>query len=88
MDKAQTQFPSCRDHRAQAARAGAAAGRAKKIRGNIGPHPSTGQPDYSPDELEFLMALDRYQCEKHIKFPTACDYLRVLRSLGYRKQPQ
>lgn len=41
--------------------------------------------EYSPDELEFLRAIDRYKTENNRPFPTWCEVLSVLRSLGYRK---
>src|SRR5262245_2419159 len=43
--------------------------------------------DYTDDELEFLMAMDRFRRDNRRRFPTCRDTLRVLLSLGYRKQP-
>ena len=40
---------------------------------------------YSPEEVEFFMAIERYQREAHRPFPTWHEVLRVLKSLGYRK---
>lgn len=41
--------------------------------------------DYTPDEVEFLMAVDRYKLESGHKFPCLRELLAVARSLGYRK---
>ncbi len=42
--------------------------------------------DYSDDEIEFLRAMDLYKREKSRPFPTWCEVLEVVRSLGYRKE--
>ena len=42
-------------------------------------------PDYSEDEIEFMKALDNYKRDNRRPFPTCCEVLNVLRSLGYRK---
>jgi hypothetical protein len=36
-------------------------------------------------EREFMVALDRYKRSHHRPFPTCCEVLAVLKSLGYRK---
>jgi hypothetical protein len=41
--------------------------------------------NYTDDEVEFFMAIERYQREAHRPFPTWHEVLRVLKSLGYRK---
>jgi hypothetical protein len=41
--------------------------------------------DYTPDELEFLKAMDWFRRENRRPFPTLREYLAVLKSLGYRK---
>jgi hypothetical protein len=41
--------------------------------------------DYEPDETEFMMAMDKYKCEKRRPFPTWSEVLGVLKSLGYHK---
>ncbi len=43
--------------------------------------------DYTPDELEFMRAMDRHKSDKKRPFPTWCEVLEVLRNLGYRKEP-
>jgi hypothetical protein len=57
-----------------------------------GHNPCTGGTnigaDYSEEEREFLIALDRYKRQHQRPFPTACEVLAVLRGLGYRKTPQ
>jgi len=41
--------------------------------------------DLAADEVEFLLAMERYKREKHRPFPTWHEVLRVLKGLGYRK---
>lgn len=41
--------------------------------------------DYLPEELEFLMAIDRYKREMQRPFPTWKEVLDVAKSLGWRK---
>jgi hypothetical protein len=41
--------------------------------------------EYTDDELEFMLALERYKRESRKLFPTCSEVLEVLRSLGYRK---
>lgn len=43
--------------------------------------------DYSPDELEFLKAIERYKRVKRRPFPKWTEVLQVLRDLGYHKTP-
>lgn len=45
----------------------------------------TDVAQYTADELEFMQAMERFQREAHRPFPTLCEYLAVLRSLGYQK---
>ena len=37
-----------------------------------------------PDEVEFMMAMERFKREYHRPHPTCRDILAVARSLGYR----
>lgn len=47
----------------------------------------TGQPtDYSEDEREFMLAMDQYKRTKHRPYPTWCEVLEVLKSLGYERR--
>lgn len=42
-------------------------------------------PDYTPDEVEFLLAMDAYKRRRDRPYPTWREVLAVARSLGYRK---
>lgn len=42
-------------------------------------------PDYTPAEVEFMMAVDAYKRRRDRRFPTWREVLAVLRSLGYEK---
>ena len=41
--------------------------------------------DYSDDERDFLIAMERYKREERRLFPTWREVLRVVHSLGYRR---
>lgn len=41
--------------------------------------------DYSSDETEFMLAMERYRSENRRRFPTCREVLAVLQSLGYRR---
>ncbi len=41
--------------------------------------------DYTPEEVEFLRAMDRYKHDRQRPFPTWREVLRVCVSLGYRR---
>lgn len=47
--------------------------------------PTTCERDYTPEEIEFMVALDNYKRASGRMFPTCSEILEVLRSLGYRK---
>lgn len=47
--------------------------------------PLTTDVEYTPEELEFSLAMDRYRREKRRSFPTCREVLAVAVSLGYRK---
>lgn len=49
-------------------------------------HPGTSDRLYDPAEEEFLMAVKAYQERTGVRFPTMCELLAILVSLGYRKQ--
>jgi hypothetical protein len=40
---------------------------------------------YTPDEIEFMKAMDQYKRENRRPFPTWSDVLKVVKSLGYHK---
>ena len=44
------------------------------------------QYDMSPDELEFVNAVNRFRELSGNRFPSARDILNILRELGYEKQ--
>lgn len=48
-------------------------------------HPSTSDMDYSSQELEFMEAMQEFKITSGRTFPTWCETLRVLSSLGYRQ---
>ncbi len=41
--------------------------------------------EYTADEVEFLMALDRYKRHRHRPYPTWPEVLAIAKSLGYRR---
>ncbi len=47
--------------------------------------PTTCERDYTPEEIEFMIALDQYKRASGRMFPTCSEILEVLRNLGYRK---
>jgi len=47
--------------------------------------PTTCERDYTPEEIEFMLALDQYKRASGRMFPTCSEILEVLRGLGYRK---
>ncbi len=52
-------------------------------------HKMTGQvnvgSDYSDDEIEFMMAVDKFKRRTDIKFPTLAELLSIVKDLGYSK---
>jgi hypothetical protein len=42
--------------------------------------------DYTAEECAFLRAVDRYRVRHGYRFLAASDYLKVLKSLGYRRE--
>jgi hypothetical protein len=46
---------------------------------------ATAEVEYSDEEREFLVAVDRWKCETGTRFPTLTQLLGVLKSLGYRR---
>ncbi len=47
--------------------------------------PTTCERDYTPEEIEFMTAMDKYRRESGRPFPTWSEVLEVLHSLGYAK---
>jgi hypothetical protein len=50
--------------------------------------PTTCERDYTPDEIEFMAALDEYKRRNGRMFPTCSEVLEVIKSLGYAKVPK
>ena len=48
--------------------------------------PTTCERDYTPDEIEFMQAMDEYKRRNGRMFPTCSEILEVVRGLGYTKQ--
>jgi hypothetical protein len=49
-------------------------------------NPLTTTPDYEGEEVEFIMAMDRFKRERKRPFPSWSEVLTVLKSLGWKKQ--
>jgi hypothetical protein len=49
--------------------------------------PTTCERDYTPDEIEFMGAMDEYKRLNGRMFPTCSEVLEVLKKLGYEKRP-
>ncbi len=43
--------------------------------------------ELTPDEIEFMLAIEKYKRQRRRPHPTWHEVLRVLKSLGYRKEP-
>ena len=50
--------------------------------------PTTCERDYTPEEIEFMSALDAYKRSSGRMFPTCSEVLEVIRALGYERQPR
>ncbi|MFO0959340.1 MAG: hypothetical protein U0800_18225 [Isosphaeraceae bacterium] len=70
-------------------RASAQAARASQARQVSGRRrfvdPTTCDREYSPQEIEFMQAMQSYKHRSGRMFPTWSEVLEVLRSLGYEK---
>lgn len=47
--------------------------------------PTTCERDYTPDEIEFMRAMDEYKRRAGRQFPTWSEVLEVVRGLGYKR---
>ena len=47
--------------------------------------PTTCERDYTPEELEFMIAMDDYKRASGRMFPTCSEVLEVLKKLGYQR---
>jgi hypothetical protein len=63
----------------------AAQARAGKNRVKGMGHPTTADMDYSAREWEFMQAMQEFKRLTGRQFPTWCEALRVIDSLGYQK---
>jgi len=50
--------------------------------------PTTCERDYSPEEVEFMSALDDYKRRSGRMFPTCSEVLEVFKALGYEKRSE
>lgn len=75
------------DEAKRAERARAASRKAWDSGRRRGVDPSTSEIDYTPDELEFMMAMQAYKEASLRPFPTWCEVLEVVKGLGYEKRP-
>jgi hypothetical protein len=50
--------------------------------------PATSERDYTPDELEFMNAMQAYKLRSGRNFPTWSEVLEVLRDLGYTRDEE
>jgi hypothetical protein len=50
--------------------------------------PTTCERDYTPEEVEFMGAMDGYKRRSGRMFPTCSEVLEVLKSLGYEKRSE
>ena len=48
--------------------------------------PTTCERDYTPEEIEFMIALDEYKRTSGRMFPTCSEILEVIKKLGYEKR--
>ena len=48
--------------------------------------PTTCERDYTPDEIEFMSAMDEYKRRNGRMFPTCSEVLEVVKLLGYEKR--
>ena len=48
--------------------------------------PTTCERDYTPEEVEFMHALDEYKRSSGRMFPTCSEVLEVLKKMGYEKR--
>ena len=50
--------------------------------------PTTCERNYTPEEIEFMIAMDEYNRRNGRMFPTCSEVLEVVQSLGYEKRPK
>jgi len=79
-DRRQKELPIEAEHRTTERRA--------KVNRRRQIDPTTCERDYSPDEIEFMGALDDYKRRSGRMFPTCSEILEVIRALGYEKRAE
>lgn len=47
--------------------------------------PVTGEPEYTDEQREWLMAIEKWKRDNFYVMPTCIDILIIARKLGYRK---
>jgi hypothetical protein len=47
--------------------------------------PTTCERDYTPEEIEFMKAMDDYKRKSGRQFPTWSEVLEVLKAMGYKR---
>jgi len=53
-------------------------------RGRLRPA-NSASVEYTEEQTEFLLAMEKYKREKRRMFPSLCEILEVVIALGYRK---
>ncbi len=48
-------------------------------------HPTTGDPEYTDEESEYLREAERFKVKQGRKYLTLCEALYVAKMMGYRK---
>ena len=48
--------------------------------------PTTCERDYTPEEIDFMTAMDAYKRQSGRMFPTCSEILEVIKKLGYARQ--
>lgn len=57
----------------------------RTYRGRGEDEPDDGR-EYTAEQVEFMMAMENYKRRNRVPYPDCRDVLRVLKSLGYRKE--
>jgi hypothetical protein len=46
---------------------------------------SGSDPEYTPEEIEWILAVEKFRKRERVYYPSSVDLLRLARSMGYRK---
>jgi hypothetical protein len=60
----------------------------RKVRRRRQIDPTTCERDYTPEEIEFMQAMDEYKRSSGRMFPTCSEILEVIKGLGYARTSQ